>query len=244
MKKKKIILIILVSVILVLIICVFMLFLTGRISKIDAKTTYEDTSKTNNSQKLGESRIGFEILEVKSFNSIRAWITLDITGEEFGELKLPLGWFKNQPRETEPDSSRFYKSPGTSIEGEFLDGEAFGYHWRHSATVIKPKMRLDPEGLLSGSIVNKYHEVTFNKGRIIYLLVSPEKDYYIRITRDANRINEKPTLPADWQLINYTLLEKTTIVLPEETLVIRTDNEDSFQGPVSEFANANKFQNE
>jgi hypothetical protein len=184
----------------------------------------------------GESspHIGFEILEIQSPNSIRAWISSDITQEQFDALELPAGWMKNQPREGDPDSSRFYRSPEAAVEGEFLEEELFGFSWWHSATVIQPNIPLDEHGLLTGSTVAKYHEVTFNAGTTITVLFSPEGDPYVRIGRDANRTSDEPSIPNLWRLVEYTTPDQLVIKLLEETLVIRTDNEDSFQGPVPE----------
>jgi hypothetical protein len=179
-------------------------------------------------------RVGFEILEFQSPNFIRAWIGSDITREEFEALELPVGWMKNQPREGEPDASVFFHSPGTTTEGEFLEIDFLGFHWWHSATVIQSNIALDEQGLLSGSTVNKYHEVTYNAGRTIAVLFSPEDDPYVRISRDANRTSGQPSIPDFWVLVEYTTQEDIVIQLPEETLVIRTDNEDSFQGPAPE----------
>lgn len=180
--------------------------------------------------------VGFEILEIQSPNSIRAWISSDITQEEFDVLELPAGWFKNQPREGEPDGGRFYRSPGAAVEGEFLDENLFGFSWRHSATVTQANIPLDEQGLLIGSTVAKFHEVTFNAGSTIAVLFSPEGDPYVRISRDANRASDEPSIPNSWRLVEYTTPDQLVIQLPEETLVIRADNEDSFQGPVPELA--------
>jgi len=66
------------------------------------------------------------------------------------------------------------------------------------------------------------------------LLVSPDGDVYFRIGRDANRVSDEPTIPNLWRLEEYITQEKLVIELFEENLVIRTDNQDSFQGPVPE----------
>jgi hypothetical protein len=187
-------------------------------------------------QKESSPRVGFEILEIQSFKSIRAWISSDITREEFDALDLPAGWFKNQPREGEPDASRFLRSPGAAVDGEFLDKDLFGFSWRHSATVTQANIPLDKQGLLIGSTVAKFHEVTFNAGRTISVLFSPEVEPYVRISRDANRTSDEPSIPNSWRLVEYPAPEKIVIQLPEETLVIRADNEDSFQGPAPELA--------
>jgi haloalkane dehalogenase len=181
-------------------------------------------------------RVGFEILEMLSPNSIRAWISSDITQEEFDALELPVGWFKNQPREGDPDTSRFIRSPEATTEGELLEEELFSFNWWHSATVIQSNISLDEQGLLIGSIVHKYHEITYNAGTTITVLFSPDGDPYVRIGRDANRSSDTPTIPDSWQLVEYTTPVQLVIRLPEETTVIRADNQDSFQGPVPELA--------
>ncbi len=185
---------------------------------------------------FGNQRTGFEIIEVQSPNSLRAWISQEITREEFDALEIPEGWFKNQPRTGDPDASRFLRSPDAAVEGEYLDEELFGFDWRHSATVTQPGIPLDDQGLLIGSTVRKFHEVTFRARRTMYLLVSPEREVYFRIGRDANRQSEEPSLPDGWQLVEYTTPDELIILLAEQNLVIRTDNEDSFQGPVPELA--------
>jgi hypothetical protein len=177
-------------------------------------------------------RIGYEILQIKSLNEIMAWASKDITREQFDALRLPLGWFKNQPREVEMDGARFLNSPGRK-EGSFLRAEHFGYEWLHVATVkMAGRKRLDPKGRLLGSKVIKDHLVFFDEGRTVTLLVSPDGKVFPRISRDANRTREEPTLPEKWRLIEYQLARPMEFKLTEETTVIRTDNQDSFQGPV------------
>jgi hypothetical protein len=92
--------------------------------------------------------------------------------------------------------------------------------------------------LLVGSTVKKYHELTFDAGSTIVVLVSPEGDIYFRIGRDANRSSDEPTIPDSWRLLEYTTPDRLVIELFEENLVIRTDNQDSFQGPVPGLAAA------
>jgi len=184
-----------------------------------------------------EERLGFEILEVQSFNSIRAWISPQITLEEFQALELPEGWIKNQVREsgedvTRPDSVRFVKSPDSVEDGDILVENLFGFDWFHAATVIEPRRQLDDEGLLIGTTVRKFHELIFNAGSTLVLLVSPEGLIYFRIGRDANRVSDQPSIPNLWQLLDYTTTDRLVIELFGETTVIRADNEDSFQGPI------------
>lgn len=91
---------------------------------------------------------------------------------------------------------------------------------------------VDTKGLLRGSRVRKYHELSYLAGSCMVLLVSPEDEVYFRINRDADRTTDDFSLPAGWRLKRYTPLENLRIELFDETLVIRADNEDSFKGPV------------
>ncbi len=191
-------------------------------------------------------RVSGEILEFQSINSIRVWINFGMTLEEFDaiplpsvdEIQFPQGWFKNQPRGGDggPDAVRFLRSPGAAVDGEFIVEEHFGHIWVYNAKIIQINIPIDEQGLLRGTMVAKFHEVTFNAGRTITVLFSPEGDPYVRITRDFNRTSDEPSIPNLWRLVEYTLPEQMVIQLPDETLNIRADNEDSFQGPVPELS--------
>ena len=183
------------------------------------------------------SGVGFEILEFQQDGSLRVWLTTAITEEEFGAIDLPSGWIRNQPRVGEPDGGRFYQSPPEDEPGSFVEAELFGFSWRHVATVVQRNAPVeDAEGLLTGALVAKFHEVSFDAGRNLVILLSPSGDPYVRISRDLNRPTDDPTIPSGWDLVDVTLEETLVIRLPDETLVIRADNEDSFQGPVPEIA--------
>ena len=187
------------------------------------------------SLELKQPRVGAEILEIQSPTSIRAWISPAITREEFAALEVDQGWRKNQPRtssECGPDEGRFLKSPDASEDGDILVQPFYGYEWFHSATIFATGVPVDTKGLLRGSRVRKYHELSYLAGSCMVLLVSPEDEVYFRINRDADRTTDDFSLPAGWRLKRYTPLENLRIELFDETLVIRADNEDSFQGPV------------
>ena len=179
----------------------------------------------------GKTKIAYEILNFQSRNSIIVWLTTDITQEEFDALELPLGWFKNQPRESEPDANTFENSPGQD-PGNIVEQELFGFTWKHVATVKQVRVRLDFFRRLKAAKVEKSHKISFAEGRTLTLLVSPEGDVYPRVSRDANRTSEEPKIPDNWDLLEYQIDEPLEFRLPDETLVIRTDNKDSFQGPV------------
>jgi hypothetical protein len=177
--------------------------------------------------------VGFEILHIKSFNEIITWAGLStMTQADFQAITLPLGWLKNQPREVDPDEGTFAKSPGASKDGEFVDENHFGYLWRHVATITEANKPLDNAGLLHGNTIIKFHTITFYAGRTLWILVSPEGDQYVRVSRDANRTTDVFTIPTDWKLATYVTQTKLDIKLPTPILNIRADNEDSFQGPI------------
>ena len=178
---------------------------------------------------------GFEILQPRPDGTYRAWVGPTITSEEFAALALPDDWIKNQPREAGvdgPDANRFLRSPDGLEDGDFLVEDIFGFPWLHAATVVEQAAPLDKDGLLSVTRVRKYHEITYNRGSTLVLLVAPSGDVYFRIGRDADRISDRPTIPSLWRLVEYTTEQPVILELFNGNEVIRTDNEDSFQGPV------------
>ena len=179
-----------------------------------------------------KTRVGFEILQMVSMKEIVVWVNTDMSAEEFEAIELPAGWFKNQPREPDPDSGQFLRSPKGSADGPLVEREHFGHSWRQNATVVEVGIKMDQQGLLTASRVAKHHVVTYKAGRKVKILVSPEGDQYIRVSRDANRDNDIPTLPATWRIIEKPLGRELTFQLPNPTLVVRADNQDSFQGPI------------
>ncbi|MEM1156508.1 MAG: hypothetical protein AAGI44_20415, partial [Pseudomonadota bacterium] len=179
-----------------------------------------------------EEDIGFELLQFVSDSEIIVWVNLDITLVQFDALELPEGWIKNQPRTTDTAEGSFSRSPNASEDGPLTEAEWFGYTWRHNATIVDIGIPVDEEGLLNATSVAKYHTLRFDEGTTVYVLVSPDGDQYIRVSRDQGRTSEEPTIPDGWQLIAYELDESLTLTLPNPTLNIRADNQDSFQGPV------------
>jgi haloalkane dehalogenase len=183
-----------------------------------------------------EARVGYEILQVISPTEIITWMNNDqITQEEFDAIELPQGWFKNQPREGTADSAMFAGSPG-STSGEFVVAEHFGHEWRHVATIVEANVPLDDDQLLTANTITKSHELTFDAETTLPILISPEDEHYVLVSRDAGRTSDIPTIPEGWQLVEYTTTEELVVQLPDPTINIRADNEDSFQGPVPELA--------
>jgi hypothetical protein len=178
--------------------------------------------------------VAYEIQQIVSRNEIIVWRNLEMSQEEFDMIDLPRGWRKNQPREILTDGGEIFRSPTAERDGEFVEQELFGHSWEHVTTVISANERVDSQRLFNGSIVVKYHEMRFNEGRTVFLLVSPEGDHYIRNTRDLGRTTDEFPMPDGWELVEHVLTEDLVIQLPVETFIIRTQNEDSFQGPITE----------
>ena len=192
------------------------------------------------SQEAQSQARGFEIIEFRPDGTLRAWISPQITYEEFIALEVPAGWIKNQPRtgsasaDTDSVTSRFLRSPDATEEGDIVVEEFFGFNWFHAATIIDTNVPLDDSGILRGVRVRKFHEVTFGAGSKLVLLESPGGDLYFRIGRDADRTVDVPTIPEGWALAEVTTPGELALLLAPENIVIRTDNEDSFQGPLPE----------
>ena len=115
--------------------------------------------------------VGFEILEIVSPSEIIVWLGTDLTQEEFDAIELPGDWFKNQPREGDPDGGTFARSPDASADGQFTDAEHFGHVWRHNATIVEANVPLDDDALLRQNTIAKFHEIRFDAGRTLWVLV-------------------------------------------------------------------------
>ena len=175
---------------------------------------------------------GHELLEPGDSSSFVVWLTLSLTTEEFDAIDSPPGWVRNQPRESVGQGGRFFRSPDGQFDGDFSVQQMFGTVWLHAATVVSIDGPLDGEGLLQATTVHKYHEPAYYAGRSVTILTSPESERYILVSRDAQRTSDEPTIPTGWTLEVIPLYTDVSFLLPEFTTVIRTDNEDSFQGPV------------
>ncbi|MEO0435448.1 MAG: haloalkane dehalogenase [Pseudomonadota bacterium] len=182
---------------------------------------------------ITDEKLGFEILEIKSANEVIVWASSEITQEEFDRLELPEGWAKNQVRQVDASGGSFSRSPDATEDGPLLTADLFGFRWQHNATIVETGIALDEEGLLEAASIEKFHTVSYDAGSTLYVLVAPSGDEYLRITRDAGRTSDTPSLPEGWSIREQVIDEPLELTLPNPTLNIRTDNQDSFQGPVS-----------
>ena len=196
----------------------------------------EDDANTNEEPANDEVRVGFELVQIVSVDSILVWTNSDmLTQEEFDAIEITSSWTKNEPREGIPNFSRFLRSPDATQEGDFTTAEHFGYNWLFNAQVVENGVALpdNNQGLLTGRYIAKYHEVTFNAGSTLSVLISPDGEEYILISRDVNRLTDVPIIPDNWQLEERVISEELILELPNPTLNIRAENnQDSWQGPV------------
>lgn len=176
---------------------------------------------------------GHEILDVRGFPNLVVWITSGLSQEEFAAIDLPPGMFKNQPREGVGAMGRFLRTPGQADDGQFIYREMYGARWLHNATVVDFGEPPGTRGFFTGSYVAKRHELFWRAGSRIWVLESPGGEQYIMIGRDRNRTTDDSPIPPGWSVSEHDLEEDLQILLPDPTLNLRTNNQDSFQGPVS-----------
>jgi hypothetical protein len=197
----------------------------------------EDTNVPEEETVIETKRIGFELVQIISMDSILVWANNEIlTQEEFDSIQITSGWQKNEPREGMPDYAQFLRSPDAEEDGVFTTAEHFGFQWMFNAQIVDMNVVLpeNEEGLLTGRNIAKYHQVTFNAGRTLSILVSPQGEEYVLISRDANRITDTPVIPDTWQIEEREINESITFDLPNPTLNIRAENnQDSWQGPIT-----------
>jgi hypothetical protein len=181
-------------------------------------------------------RIGFELIEIISMDSILVWTNNEIlTQEEFDSIQITSGWRKNESREGMPDFAQFLRSPDAEEDGVFTTAEHFGFQWMFNAQIVDMNVALpeNDEGLLTGNYIAKYHQVTFKAGRTLSVLISPQGEEYVLISRDANRTTDTPVIPDTWRIEEREINKSISFDLPNPTLNIRAENnQDSWQGPV------------
>ena len=189
---------------------------------------------TRAQKKKSDTHVGFELVDLQQK---QVWETTNFTTAEFTNFQLPitwrLGWMKNQPRAVSFDQSEFIKSPGCQNSGEYTYKSMFAQEWLQVTRLISFNQKLDDSGLLMSTTLEKYHVVSFRAGKSIYILQSPDGLKYVQISRDATRTVDAATLPSGWTLLPpYPLTKDLTFELSGIVQVIRTDNQDSYQGPI------------
>jgi len=80
--------------------------------------------------------------------------------------------------------------------------------------------------------LEKYHILTYNSGQIVNILQNPSGERFIEVSRSVDRCSDTFTLAENWILTNHFLQTDLQVELLGNVSILRTDNEDSYQGPL------------
>jgi hypothetical protein len=164
------------------------------------------------------------------------WATRNWAPEDYANFSFPFSWFfwrKNDPRIALADRGQFLKSPGCT-DGHYSYMRAFGKEFVQVVRLISINNRIDDLGLIRKTELEKYHILHYSAGRKVSILRSPGGERFIRVSRSLERSSDLPTLPEGWTLTDYLLAEEIQVDLLKRVSVLRMDNKDSYQGPISE----------
>ena len=174
---------------------------------------------------------GYELLNLADGD---VWATRSWTPEEYAAFSLPVSWIfwrKNDPRIALADRGQFLQSPGCE-DGHYSFMQAFD---REFLQVVQLKeFPTDNQDLIRQVELEKYHVLHYSSGRMVSILQSPTGEQFIGVSRSLNRSTDVPTLPDGWTLKKHHLTTELQVDLLGNVSVLRLDNEDSYQGPLSE----------
>ncbi|NEQ49782.1 MAG: hypothetical protein F6K11_06555 [Leptolyngbya sp. SIO3F4] len=174
---------------------------------------------------------GYELLNLADGD---VWATRDWSPEEYTAFSLPGSWsfwHKNDPRIVLADQGRFLQSPGCE-NGQYSYMQAFD---REFLQVVQlKKFPTDDQDLIRQVDLEKYHVLQYSAGRTISILQSPTGQRFIGVSRSLDRSAEKPMLPEGWTLTEHLLTTELQVDLLGRVSVLRLDNKDSYQGPLSQ----------
>lgn len=177
---------------------------------------------------------GFELIDL---GSRQVWATRDWEVADFEAFNLPLSWSlwrKNDPRTRAATSGRILRSPGCEA-GQYTYMKALGREFMHVVNLDNFGEVSDAsQGLIRAVQLNKHHELSFEQGGPIQVLTAPDGQRFVLIARTLSPAADTPTVPDGWTLERGTLAEPFRVLLDGPVTVLRTDNEDSFQGPLPE----------
>jgi hypothetical protein len=180
----------------------------------------------------GGERAGYELINLFTRE---VWGTSDFTEEEYEEFSPPIFWIKNDPRIMIADKAEFLRSPDCDEDGQFTYMQKFDKRFMKVVQLITMNKPADSEGLISRTELEKYHILTYNSGQIVNILENPSGERFIEVSRSVNRSSDIFTLPDGWILTNHFLQNDLHVELLGNVSVLRTDNEDSYQGPLLDY---------
>ena len=174
---------------------------------------------------------GYELIDLLNKE---VWLTPDFTAEEYPAFSPPLLWIKNDPRTTMGDhQSEFLRSPGCAEPGQFTYMQAFDKEFLKVVQLVTMNTPVDSQGLIRRTELEKYHLLTYSAGSTVHILQNPTGERFIGVSRSVDRSSDTFTLPEGWILTSHVLPTELPVELSGNVSVLRTDNEDSFQGPIS-----------
>ena len=177
----------------------------------------------------GSKRIGYELINLLTKEVLA---TSHFTSEEYDAFSPPLLWIKNDPRIMMADEAEFLQSPGCNDPGQFTYMWRFDKFFLKVVQLIKMNKPADSEGLIIKTTLEKYHLLTYYSGRNVSILQNPIGERFIEVSRSVNRSSDTFTIPEGWTLTTHELQTELQVELSGIVSVLRTDNEDSFQGPL------------
>ncbi|MEO0369738.1 MAG: hypothetical protein AAF197_13305 [Pseudomonadota bacterium] len=164
----------------------------------------------------------------------KVWGTADFSAEDYADFNPPMFWFKNDPRvKGWADSGEFLRSPGCSADGLFSYLYRFDRKFLNVVQLIEMGREVDRGGLIKEFVLEKYHRLFYSKGKTVPILISPTGERFIGVSRSLDRDSESFDIPRDWILKRLVLKEDLVVDLVGTVLVLRTNNKDSFQGPLA-----------
>ncbi len=172
---------------------------------------------------------GYELIDLMNK---KVWVTADFTAAEYAAFSPPLFWLKNDPRIMVADGAEFLRSPGCSELGQFTYMQAYNKGFLNVVQIFTMDTPVDDQGLIRNTELEKYHILTYSAGSTVTILQSPTGERFILVARSADRTSDTFTLPAGWILTTHVLQTELQVDLSGNVSVLRTDNEDSFQGPL------------
>jgi hypothetical protein len=172
---------------------------------------------------------GYELIDLLEK---KVWGTGDFTPGEYAAFTPPLLWMKNDPRTMIADQAEFLQSPGCSEPGQFTYMRAYDKEFLNVVQLITMGTLVDPEGLIRRTELEKYHLLTYFSGQTVSILEGPTGERFIWVARTVDRPPDPVTLPEGWTLSTHELQADLQVDLLGNVSVLRTENEDSYQGPL------------
>ena len=172
---------------------------------------------------------GYELIDLLHK---KVWGTADYTAAEYAAFSPPLFWIKNDPRTLIADRGEFLRSPGCSEPGQFTYMRAYDKEFLNVVQLITMGMPVDDQGLIRRTELEKYHLLTYFAGRTLSILQGPTGERFIWVARTVDRPPDPVTLPEGWALTTHVLQTELQVDLSGNVSNLRTENEDSYQGPL------------